>query len=55
MNVQAPVSNIPIAFQDATLLSAFAHPDHLLLVGSQGFTLLSPSSILKYNGYRSCS
>ena len=43
---------IPIAFQDATLLSALAHPDHLLLVGSRGFTLLPPSSILKYNGYR---
>ena len=42
---------IPIAFQDATLLSAFAHPDHLLFVGSRGFALLSPSSILKSNGY----
>nr|WP_152558750.1 hypothetical protein [Endozoicomonas numazuensis] len=27
--------HIPIAFQDATLLPAFAHPDHLLLVGSR--------------------
>ena len=43
--------DVPIAFQDAPLLSAFAHPDHLLLVGSRGFALLSPSSILKYNGY----
>ncbi|KEQ19218.1 hypothetical protein GZ78_04285 [Endozoicomonas numazuensis] len=40
--------NIPIAFQDATLLPAFAHPDHLLLVGSQGFA----HSILKSNGYK---
>ncbi|MDP0563223.1 MAG: hypothetical protein QS721_13205 [Candidatus Endonucleobacter sp. (ex Gigantidas childressi)] len=31
------VSNgfIPVAFQVATLLAAFAHPDHLLLVGSR--------------------
>ncbi|KEQ17471.1 hypothetical protein GZ78_17010 [Endozoicomonas numazuensis] len=42
---------IPIAFQDATLLPAFAHPDHLLLVGSQGFAHLSPSSILNSLGY----
>ncbi|KEQ19247.1 hypothetical protein GZ78_04475 [Endozoicomonas numazuensis] len=42
---------IPIAFQDATLLPAFAHPDHLLLAGSQGFVHLSPGSILKSNGY----
>ncbi|MDP0562708.1 MAG: transposase [Candidatus Endonucleobacter sp. (ex Gigantidas childressi)] len=27
---------IPVAFQVATLLAAFAHPDHLLLVGSRG-------------------
>ncbi|WP_067583384.1 type II secretion system minor pseudopilin GspK [Endozoicomonas ascidiicola] len=44
--------DIPIAFQDAALLSAFAHPDHLLFVGSRGFAHLSPSSILKSNGYR---
>ncbi|KEQ17367.1 hypothetical protein GZ78_16345 [Endozoicomonas numazuensis] len=31
-----------LAFQDATLLPAFAHPDHLLLVGAQGFAHLSP-------------
>ncbi|KEQ18551.1 hypothetical protein GZ78_13895 [Endozoicomonas numazuensis] len=43
--------SIPIAFQDATLLPAFAHPDHLLLVGSQGFAHLSPGSILKSNRY----
>ena len=49
--IVALTPNIPIAFQDATLLSAFAHPDHLLLVGSRGFALLSPGSILKYNGY----
>ncbi|MDP0561803.1 MAG: hypothetical protein QS721_05500 [Candidatus Endonucleobacter sp. (ex Gigantidas childressi)] len=32
---------IPVAFQAATLLAAFAHPDHLLLVGSRGFAYLS--------------
>ncbi|MDP0563259.1 MAG: hypothetical protein QS721_13415 [Candidatus Endonucleobacter sp. (ex Gigantidas childressi)] len=47
------VSNgfIPVAFQVATLLAAFAHPDHLLLVGSRGFAYLLPSSNLKCFGY----
>ncbi|MDP0560973.1 MAG: hypothetical protein QS721_01020 [Candidatus Endonucleobacter sp. (ex Gigantidas childressi)] len=46
------VSNgfIPVAFQVATLLAAFAHPDHLL-VGSRGFAYLLPSSNLKCFGY----
>ncbi|MDP0562238.1 MAG: transposase [Candidatus Endonucleobacter sp. (ex Gigantidas childressi)] len=43
---------IPIAFQVATLLAAFAHPDHLLLVGSRDFAYLLPSSNLKCFGYR---
>ncbi|MDP0561651.1 MAG: hypothetical protein QS721_04695 [Candidatus Endonucleobacter sp. (ex Gigantidas childressi)] len=43
---------IPVAFHVATLLPAFAHPDHLLLVGSQGFAYLLPSSNLKCFGYR---
>ncbi|MDP0562496.1 MAG: hypothetical protein QS721_09320 [Candidatus Endonucleobacter sp. (ex Gigantidas childressi)] len=43
---------IPVAFQVATLLAAFAHPDHLLLVGSLGFAYLLPSSNLKCFGYR---
>ena len=43
--------NIPIAFQDDALLSALAHPNHLLLVGSRGFTRLTPSLISKSNGY----
>ncbi|MDP0561221.1 MAG: hypothetical protein QS721_02300 [Candidatus Endonucleobacter sp. (ex Gigantidas childressi)] len=43
---------IPVAFQVATLLAAFAHPYHLLLVGSQGFAYLLPSSNLKCFGYR---
>ena len=47
------MTSIPIAFQDATLLSALAHPDHLLFVGSRGFAHLPPSSILKSNGYNS--
>ncbi|MDP0561515.1 MAG: hypothetical protein QS721_03935 [Candidatus Endonucleobacter sp. (ex Gigantidas childressi)] len=38
---------IAVAFQVATLLAAFAHPDHLLLVGSWGFAYLLPSSNLK--------
>ncbi|MDP0561859.1 MAG: hypothetical protein QS721_05805 [Candidatus Endonucleobacter sp. (ex Gigantidas childressi)] len=42
---------IPIAFQVATLLAAFAHPGHLLLVGSRGFAYLLPSSNLKCLGY----
>ncbi|MDP0563106.1 MAG: IS630 family transposase [Candidatus Endonucleobacter sp. (ex Gigantidas childressi)] len=42
---------IPAAFQVATLLAAFAHPDHLLLVGSRGFAYLLPSSNLKCFGY----
>ncbi|MDP0562154.1 MAG: hypothetical protein QS721_07450 [Candidatus Endonucleobacter sp. (ex Gigantidas childressi)] len=42
---------IPVAFQVATLLAAFAHPDHLLLVGSRGFAYLLPSSNLKCFGY----
>ncbi|MDP0561604.1 MAG: hypothetical protein QS721_04425 [Candidatus Endonucleobacter sp. (ex Gigantidas childressi)] len=42
---------IPVAFQVATLLAAFAHPDHLLLVGSLGFAYLLPSSNLKCFGY----
>ncbi|MDP0563016.1 MAG: transposase [Candidatus Endonucleobacter sp. (ex Gigantidas childressi)] len=43
---------IPVAFQVATLLAAFAHPNHLLLVGSRGFAYLLPSSNLKCFGYR---
>ncbi|MDP0560937.1 MAG: hypothetical protein QS721_00830 [Candidatus Endonucleobacter sp. (ex Gigantidas childressi)] len=31
---------IPVAFQVATLLAAFAHPDNLLLVGDRGFAYL---------------
>ncbi|MDP0561622.1 MAG: hypothetical protein QS721_04520 [Candidatus Endonucleobacter sp. (ex Gigantidas childressi)] len=42
---------IPVAFQVATLLAAFAHPDHLLLVGSRGFSYLLTSSNLKCFGY----
>ncbi|MDP0562788.1 MAG: helix-turn-helix domain-containing protein [Candidatus Endonucleobacter sp. (ex Gigantidas childressi)] len=42
---------IPVAFQVATLLAAFAHPDHLLLVASRGFAYLLPSSNLKCFGY----
>ncbi|MDP0561390.1 MAG: hypothetical protein QS721_03255 [Candidatus Endonucleobacter sp. (ex Gigantidas childressi)] len=42
---------IPVAFQVATLLTAFDHPDHLLLVGSRGFSYLLPSSNLKCFGY----
>ncbi|MDP0560872.1 MAG: hypothetical protein QS721_00500 [Candidatus Endonucleobacter sp. (ex Gigantidas childressi)] len=33
------------------MLTALAHPDHLLLVGSQGFAYLLPSSNLKCFGY----
>ncbi|MDP0562751.1 MAG: hypothetical protein QS721_10700 [Candidatus Endonucleobacter sp. (ex Gigantidas childressi)] len=33
------------------MLAAFAHPDHLLLVGSLGFAYLLPSSNLKCFGY----
>ncbi|MGB0360947.1 MAG: hypothetical protein ACPGEF_06040, partial [Endozoicomonas sp.] len=33
-------SNLPIAFQVATLLSAIAHLDYLLFIGSRGFVLL---------------
>ncbi|MDP0563417.1 MAG: hypothetical protein QS721_14280 [Candidatus Endonucleobacter sp. (ex Gigantidas childressi)] len=36
----------------ATLLAAFAHPDHLLLVVSRGFSYLLPSSSLKCFGYK---
>ncbi|MDP0561256.1 MAG: helix-turn-helix domain-containing protein [Candidatus Endonucleobacter sp. (ex Gigantidas childressi)] len=43
---------IPVAFQVATLLAAFAHPDHLLLVGSRGFAYLLPSSNLKSFWYK---
>ncbi len=42
---------IPVAFQVATLLAALAHPNHLLLVGSWGFTRLPPRSNLKSFGY----
>ncbi|MDP0562121.1 MAG: hypothetical protein QS721_07245 [Candidatus Endonucleobacter sp. (ex Gigantidas childressi)] len=38
---------IPVAFQVATLLAALAHPDHLLLVGSLGFSYFLLSSNLK--------
>ncbi|MDP0563636.1 MAG: hypothetical protein QS721_15485 [Candidatus Endonucleobacter sp. (ex Gigantidas childressi)] len=41
-----------LIFQDATLLPALAHPDHLLLVGLLGFTHLLPGSNLKSNEYR---
>ncbi|MDP0563150.1 MAG: hypothetical protein QS721_12835 [Candidatus Endonucleobacter sp. (ex Gigantidas childressi)] len=34
------------------MLAAFAHPNHLLLVGSRGFAYLLPSSNLKCFGYR---
>ncbi|MDP0563225.1 MAG: transposase [Candidatus Endonucleobacter sp. (ex Gigantidas childressi)] len=43
---------ILVSFQVATLLAAFAHPDHLLLVGSWSFAYLLPSSNLKCFGYR---
>ncbi|MDP0561127.1 MAG: hypothetical protein QS721_01815 [Candidatus Endonucleobacter sp. (ex Gigantidas childressi)] len=33
-------------------MAAFAHHDHLLLVGSRGFAYLLPSSSLKCFGYR---
>ncbi|MDP0561508.1 MAG: hypothetical protein QS721_03890 [Candidatus Endonucleobacter sp. (ex Gigantidas childressi)] len=33
------------------MLAAFAHPDHLLLVGSLSFAYLLPSSNLKCFGY----
>ncbi|MDP0563121.1 MAG: hypothetical protein QS721_12680 [Candidatus Endonucleobacter sp. (ex Gigantidas childressi)] len=33
------------------MLAAFAHPDHLLLVGSRDFAYLLPSSNLKCFGY----
>ncbi|MDP0562430.1 MAG: hypothetical protein QS721_08930 [Candidatus Endonucleobacter sp. (ex Gigantidas childressi)] len=36
----------------ATLLAAFAHPYHLLLVGSRGFVYLLPSNNLKSFGYK---
>ncbi|MDP0563641.1 MAG: hypothetical protein QS721_15510 [Candidatus Endonucleobacter sp. (ex Gigantidas childressi)] len=42
---------IPVAFQVATLLAVFAHPDHLLLVGSRDFAYLPPSSNMKCFGY----
>ncbi|MDP0560837.1 MAG: hypothetical protein QS721_00320 [Candidatus Endonucleobacter sp. (ex Gigantidas childressi)] len=42
--------SIPVAFHVATLLAAFAHPDHLLLVGSRGFAYLLASSNLKCFG-----
>ncbi|MDP0561722.1 MAG: helix-turn-helix domain-containing protein [Candidatus Endonucleobacter sp. (ex Gigantidas childressi)] len=45
---------IPVAFQVATLLAAFAHPDHLLLVGSRGFAYLLPSINLKCFWYKRC-
>ncbi|MDP0563167.1 MAG: hypothetical protein QS721_12920 [Candidatus Endonucleobacter sp. (ex Gigantidas childressi)] len=48
-------THIPVAFQVATLLAAFSHPDHLLLVGSRGFAYLLPSSNLKCFGYRPCT
>ncbi|MDP0562082.1 MAG: hypothetical protein QS721_07035 [Candidatus Endonucleobacter sp. (ex Gigantidas childressi)] len=43
---------IPVAFQVATLLAAFAYHDHLLLLGSLGFSYLLPNSNLKCFGYR---
>ncbi|MDP0563336.1 MAG: hypothetical protein QS721_13825 [Candidatus Endonucleobacter sp. (ex Gigantidas childressi)] len=43
---------IPVAFQVATLLAAFANPGHLLFVGSRGFTYLLPSSNLICFGYK---
>ncbi|MDP0562202.1 MAG: hypothetical protein QS721_07735 [Candidatus Endonucleobacter sp. (ex Gigantidas childressi)] len=43
-NLLADRELIPFSFQSATLLAALAHPDHLLLVGSWGFTYLPPSS-----------
>ncbi|MDP0562343.1 MAG: hypothetical protein QS721_08465 [Candidatus Endonucleobacter sp. (ex Gigantidas childressi)] len=46
---------IPVAFQVATLLAAFAHPDHLLIVGSRGFAYLLPSRNLKCFGYSTIS
>ncbi|MDP0561554.1 MAG: hypothetical protein QS721_04150 [Candidatus Endonucleobacter sp. (ex Gigantidas childressi)] len=45
------IGYIPVAFQVATLLAAFAHHDHLQLVGSLGFAYLLPSSNLKCFGY----
>ncbi|MDP0561901.1 MAG: hypothetical protein QS721_06060 [Candidatus Endonucleobacter sp. (ex Gigantidas childressi)] len=43
---------IPVSFQVATLFSAFAHPSHLLLVGSLGFAYVLPSRNLKCFGYK---
>ncbi|MGB0361002.1 MAG: PQQ-binding-like beta-propeller repeat protein, partial [Endozoicomonas sp.] len=44
---------ILIVFQVTTLLSALAHSDHLLFIGSRGFALLPLGSNLKSIGYRS--
>ena len=44
--------DIPIVLEDAGLLAAFTHPNHLLLVGSWGFAQLPPTCISNSNGYR---
>ena len=42
---------IPIVLEDAELLAAFTHPNHLLLVGSWGFAQLPPTCIFNSNRY----
>ena len=46
---------IPIPLEDAGVLAALTHPNHLLLVGSWGFTRLPPTHIFNGNGYISIS
>ncbi len=38
---------IPVAFQVATLLAAFAHPGHVVFLRSRGFAQLPPCSHMK--------
>ncbi len=42
---------IPVAFQVATLLAAFAHPGHVVFLRSRGFAQLPSRSNMKPIGY----
>ncbi len=42
---------IPVALEDASVLAALAHPNHLLTVSSWGFARLPPSYTSNSDGY----
>lgn len=48
-----PIPVLPISLDDAGMLAALTHPNHLLLVGSWDFARLLPTHIFNGNRYKS--